>query len=420
MKNNYVLKGTFIDTKIIGKLRVQEGYAVCKDGKFIGIFKDVPVEYNNYELIDYSKYLIIPGMSDLHLHAPQYAYTGTAMDVQLLEWLDKYTYKEESKFENIDFAKDRYKYFIDDLLKTETTRASIFATIHTDATLVLMKEMEKSGLKGYVGKLAMNRNCPDYYREESTKKAIKETNRWLDNCDFKNVKPILTPRFTPNVTYDYMQELGIVAHKKHIPMQSHLDENLEEIEWVKNLCPNAKHYSDTYDRYGLFGKDCDTIMAHCIYCNDEENELIKKNNVMIAHCPTSNTNVIAGIAPAAYYLRNGYRIGLGSDVAGGHTLSLLDVMVYAVQVSKMRTLFKENIEKPLTIVEAFYMATVGGGSFFGNVGLFEEGYDFDAVVINDLDKDNSMIFNINERFEKMVYSKKRSIIAKFVSGEKLF
>lgn len=412
----FAVKGTFVDTPLIGTYRTRVGYAVVDNGVCLGVFSTLPTEYSNIDIKDYGNSLIIPGMSDLHLHAPQYSYCGTAMDVQLLEWLEKYTYPEEGRYGDIEYAKKGYANFVKDLKNTTTTRAVIFATIHNDATLELMKQLDEAGFVAYVGKLNMNRNAPDYYCEKSVEQGMKDTRAWIEKCNFKNVKPIITPRFTPSVTDDYMCELGKLARETGLGMQSHLNENRDEIKWVKALCPDSKHYSDTYDRYGLFGGECPTVMAHCIYCTKEEDELIKKNGVYIAHCPTSNENVLAGIAPAGYYLRNGYHIGLGSDVAGGHTLSLLDVMVTSVQVSKLRSLYVDNSIRPLSMAEAFYMATVGGGSFFGKVGLFEKGYEFDAVVIDDANPDNPMEFAIEERIERLAYLGCGNIIHKYIKG----
>ena len=415
--NVFAVKGIFIDTPSICSFRVRQGYAVIKGDKCLGVFSSLPGEYSGINVEDYGNALIIPGMTDLHLHAPQYSYCGTAMDVQLLEWLSKYTYPEEAKYNDFEYAKKGYSNFVKDLKNTTTTRAVIFATIHTEATLELMRQLDEAGFVAYVGKLNMNRNAPDYYVERSTDEGMAETRRWINACNFKNVKPIITPRFTPSVTDDYMLELGKLAKEKGLGMQSHLNENTDEIAWVKSLCPDAKNYSDTYDRYGLFGKECPTVMAHCIYCTAEENKLIKDNGVYIAHCPTSNENVIAGISPAAYYLRNGYHIGLGSDVAGGHTLSLLDVMASSVQVSKIRNLYLDKSIKPLNMAEAFYMATVGGGSFFGNVGLFEEGYDFDAVVLDDSNKGNPREFTPEERVERLAYLSCGRILRKYIKGK---
>ena len=216
--------------------------------------------------------------------------------------------------------------FVDDLAKTATTRAAIFATSHTDATLLLMDLLEKKKICTYVGKVGMDRNCPDYYIEKNGK---EETTRFVEECqkrNYKFVKPIITPRFTISCTDEYMEFMGQIAKKYNIPAQSHLSENDNEIEFVKQLRPNDKFYGESYDKCGLFGKEVKTIMAHCVHCPKEEEDLIKKNGVYIAHCPTSNSDVICGICPAGRYLRQGYNIGLGSDISGGHTLDLFEVM----------------------------------------------------------------------------------------------
>lgn len=203
-----------------------------------------------------------------------------------------------------------------------------------------------------------------------------------------------------------------------MPAQSHLNENLSEIEWVKALCPDKRDYCDTYDAYGLLG-DVPTVMAHCIYGTEREKQLLKDKRVMIAHCPTSNSNVIAGLCPAAAYLRGGWEIGLGSDVAGGHTLNLFEVMVYTVQVSKMKWMLEGQKDHPLSMAEAFYMATAGGGRFFGKVGLFEPGYAFDALVLDESKLASPRSFNPAERLERYAYQGNGLLKAKYVDGRRM-
>lgn len=422
MNTCFALKGTILDTPTPSALRCREGFLVCQDGKCAGVFAALPEKYAGVPVADCGDSLILPGMSDLHLHASQYSYCGTAMDLELLDWLQNYTYPEEAHYRDMEHARAYYGYFTRDLLHTATTRASIFATIHTEATLELMRQLHEAGMGAYVGKLSMDRNCPDFYSELTAENGIAETRRWLDLCreaGFERVHPILTPRFTPSTSDAYMKGLGELAAEHGVPMQSHLSENLSEIEWVKSLCPDAKNYADTYARFGLFGGSCKTTMAHCIYCPEEEDRMIKEGGVFISHCPTSNENVIAGISPAARYLRGGYRIGLGSDVAGGHTLDLFAVMAAAVQVSKLRWRYVDQSEKPLTMLEALYMATAGGGAFFGKVGLFEEGYAFDAVVIDDSATKNLRDFTPAERIERCAYLGKSRVSAKYVDGRKV-
>ena len=149
----------------------------------------------------------------------------------------------------------------------------------------------------------MDRNCPDTLKENSDE-SIKNTLQWIQNCSekYKFVKPIITPRFVPSCTSYLMNELGNIAIKDTIPVQSHISENLSEIQWVKELHPECKNYGDVYDKFNLFGQT-KTIMAHCVHLTEEEINTIKKNKVLIAHCPTSNVNLSSGIAPISKLLR---------------------------------------------------------------------------------------------------------------------
>jgi len=415
--SKFVIKGTFIDTITKDELRIRKGYILVENGIIKSFSEQNPDE--TLRIFDYSNKLIIPGLIDLHMHAPQYSFCGTGMDLELLDWLNTYTFPEESKYKDLDYAKKNYEIFVNDLAKTGTTRAAIFATLHSDSTLLLMDLLEKKKIVAYVGKVAMDRNSPDYYIE---KDGEKETNYFLEECMKRNyefVKPIITPRFTPSVSDSYMENLGKLAKKYNLPAQSHLSENLKEIEWVKNLRKNDSFYGESYDKNGLFGKEIKTIMAHCVHCPKEESELIKKNGVYIAHCPTSNSNLTSGICPAAKYLREGYNIGLGTDVAGGHTLDLFEVMRHTIEMSKMRFRYIDCEEKALTLSEIVYMATNKGGSFFGKVGAFEENYEFDAIVLDESMIKNGKEFNESERLERFIYNKNGNIEAKFIRGNKI-
>ena len=218
-----------------------------------------------------------------------------------------------------------------------------------------------------------------------------------------------------------MEKLGELAKKHKLSAQSHLSENKDEIKWVAKLCPDAKSYGDAYDKFGLFGKDTKTIMAHCVYSVDEEVNLIKENGVFIAHCPASNTNISSGIAPVRNYLDKGLKIGLGSDVAGGHTESLFRTISDTIQVSKLYYRLLDDTAKPVTFNEAFYLATKGGGEFFGKVGSFEDGFEFDAVVIDDSVLPHPQELSVKERLERSVYlnADLLGVKAKFVRGKKI-
>ena len=401
----------------------EDGYLVTDDDKVIGVYSSLPKEYQKELIEDYKGKLIIPGLIDLHVHAPQYTYRGLGMDLELIEWLNVNTFPEESKYKDNEYALKAYSIFTDDLLHSSTTRACIFATVHKEATLLLMDKLEETKLITKVGKVNMDRNCPDYIKESSVNSYL-DTLSWVEECNNRNysfTSPILTPRFIPSCTDEILDKLKEIQVKYHLPVQSHLSENLSEIEWVKELCPSARNYGEAYALHALFGgEDCPTLMAHCIYSNDEELALMKKNGVYIVHCPESNINVRSGIAPIRKYLDEGFNVGLGSDIAAGTTLNMFKAVEETIKASKMRWRILDQNYKWLSEQEGFYLATKGGGKFFGKVGSFEKDYEFDAVVIDDSRIRHANKLSLKNRIITAIYlSDERDIVAKYVKGNKV-
>lgn len=424
MTKTYALKGNIIYSKNQNELNFFENsYLICQDGKSMGVFEKLDEKYKDIEVIDFGEKIICPGLVDLHIHAPQYNFRGMGMDLELLDWLNTYTFPSEAKFKDEDYAKRSYQRFVDYLKYGPNTRHVIFASLHVKSTQILMDLMEESKMVSFVGKVNMDRNGGVDLEEKDADESEKATLDWLESIKgkYKNTYPILTPRFIPSCTDELLEKLRKIKDEYNLPIQSHLSENLGEIEWVKELVPKAKFYGDAYNIFDLFGKNNKTVMAHCVYSNDDEQDLIKENKVFIAHCPDSNTNLTSGIAPAGKYLREGQKTGLGSDVAGGTHASIFKAMADAIKVSKLRYRLVDEKIKPLSLEEAFYMATLGGGEFFGKVGSFEKGYEFDAIVIDDeklLEEDK---FNLKQRLERIVYlSKDEDIVSKFVRGNKIF
>ena len=369
-----LLKGNFIYSIDKNDIEIKENqYLLVKDGKVEGFYNEVPSIAKDVKVEDYKDNIIIPGLSDLHVHAPQYAFRGMGMDMQLLDWLNTYAFKEEGKYKNLEYAKKQYSKFVDDVKNSATTRLSIFATLHKDATIMLMDLLEDAGVKAYVGKVNMDRNSPEFLSED-TIESKEDTIEWLEQIKdrYKNIKPILTPRFIPSCTDKLMDEIQNINKKYKLPIQSHLSENTSEIDWVADLHPDTNNYAEAYDKYNLFGKENKTIMAHCVHCPDDELNLIKQNNVPVAQCPQSNANLTSGIAPIKKMLDMGIDVGLGSDIAAGSSLSIFRAMSDAVQVSKLREAMTGEKNQILTLSEVFYLGTKGGGKFFGNVGSFEK------------------------------------------------
>jgi guanine deaminase len=419
-----ILKGNICYSEAPDKLRIVEnGYLVCSENQVLGVYREFPEDYLYFNINDYGDYLIIPGLCDLHTHAPQYSFRGLGTDLELLDWLGRYTYPEESKFAQLDYAAKAYNTFANAIKHSATTRACIFATLHTPATVYLMEKLEQAGIVSMVGKVNMDRNCPAILRQADADSAYNSTRSWIRSTidKFDNTSPIITPRFIPTCTDELMRNLKLLQEEFSLPVQSHLSESTGEVAWVRDLCPQCKTYSGAYEHFGLFGGDgVPTVMAHCVWCDDSEIELIKKNNVFVAHCPQSNTNLASGIAPVRKYINNGINVGLGSDVAGGCHLSIFRAMSDAMQVSNLYCRLVDEECKPLTIEEAFFLATRGGGSFFGNVGSFEKGFEFDAVVIDDSKLLTSNPLSVRERLARVIYCSDDSFIrAKYVRGKQV-
>ena len=390
---------------------LENGYVAVEDGRVVGVSADLSSLGCDEQMVtDFGDCLLIPAMNDMHVHAPQYRNQGIAMDLELLPWLQNYTFPEEKKYADKAYAERMYRRFIRDLWRFGTMRSCVFATIHTDSTRLLMNLFQKAGMGAMVGKVAMNRNCPPELIEtveemvEGNEALIKEFPQHSSRSTHLSplVRPIITPRFVPSCTPEMLQACGNLAAKYQLPVQSHLSENMAEIQWVHTLERESTSYGDAYNRYGLFGQT-PTIMAHCVWTAGEELELMKRNKVMVAHCPTSNLNIASG---------------LGSDISGGHDLNIVRMMVYAIQVSKMH--YQQNKDhRFLTLSEVFWLATKSAGSFFGQVGSFEPGYEFDALVIDDRDLNHDN-YSLLHRLERYIYlGDDRQIMHRFCRGEEI-
>lgn len=419
-----ILKGDICYSLTKEELSVTEGgYLVCREGISQGVFGVLPEEYQGLPVKDYQNMLVVPGMADLHIHAPQYTFRGLGMDLELLEWLKTHTFPEESKYQEMEYAQKAYRIFVEDLKGSATTRAVVFGTIHSPATEFLMEELDCSGLKTYVGRVSMDQNCADNLREEDAKTAIAEEESWLRKVSGKyhNSKPILTPRFAPTCSEELLEGLGRLQQEQQLPVQSHLSENLSEIDWVKELFPWSSCYGDVYDRFHLFGGNAKTVMAHCVHSSEEEVQLMKERGVYIAHCPQSNLNLASGIAPVRRYLEEGISLGLGTDMAGGANMSMFRCMADAIGMSKLHWRLADQASKPLTMEETFYLATKGGGSFFGKVGSFEAGYELDALVLDDSGIRSASRLSPRERLERYLYLAEEGgrLAAKYVAGKEI-
>ena len=279
-----------------------------------------------------------------------------------------------------------------------TTAAAYYATTHPDATLILAEICLQYGQRALVGKVCMDINTPEYYREtveeslESQEKVTKGI-RKLDP-EFRLIKPVITPRFAVSCTEKLMEALGDYAKKNtDIPIQTHISENIAETEFVKQLFPWSESYANVYDKFGLLNDR--TILAHCVYLTDHEIELVRERGAGISHCANSNTSLSSGEAPVIKYLSKGLKIGLGTDCSGGYSVSILDSVRAASNVSRHLQMRDPTKSSQLDLSQLLYMATAGGAKVMGleeTIGDFSVGKEFDALLV---DLDDSVGGNVD-------------------------
>lgn len=415
-----ILKGHIVQTPSFDALDIAENaFLVTENGKTVGIFNALPDRFGDGEIVDCGDRLIMPSFADTHFHAPQYPMLGMGMDLPLLDWLNTYTFKTEYEFKDKDFAREVYKRLAAELIANGTTRVCVFSSLHREATIVLFEEFEKAGLTGYAGKVNMDRNSGELLTE-TTEESEKETLRWLDEIsDFRRIKPVLTPRFTPTCSDRLMAFLGRLAKERDLPVQSHLSENTSEIAWVRELHPDCSQYWESYAKFGLFNDK--TMMAHCVYSDERERKALKDNGVWVSHCPDSNVNLISGTAPVRRMIDDGVKVTLGSDIAGGAQLEMYRVVTAAIRASKIKRIETDWNDAFLTVAEAFWLGTAAAAPFFGAKGGFAVGEPLHAIVVDDASlPPPARRLSVIERFERLPYlMTKDNIVAVYSDGKKV-
>lgn len=413
-----ILKGHIIYTLSKERFEVHENSYIVYDGELVeGVYESLPEELAQHEVTDYGDAIIIPSFIDLHIHAPQYMQIGLGLNLELIDWLDQYTFMLESRFADVEYGRKVYPHFVDALYNHGSLRSCIYGTIHDESTRYLVEALEEKGLSAYVGKVNMDRHAPDSLIQ-TTVKSLHETREFIEEfIDGSMVKPIITPRFAPSCTEELLMGLGELAKEYHVPVQSHLAENKSEVEWVKELFPGSKNYSDVYIGTGLYGQE-KTLMAHSIFLEEEEIRMAIDSDVYLIHCPNSNLNLSSGIMPLTQFLDRGLTIGFGSDVGAGHEIGMNKTISAAIECSKVRHMMNKE-ERILSEPEAFYLATNVNGSFFGNVGTFKKGYKFDALIIKDTDPLMTTLTPL-EQLQRFLYcGGPESILARYLEGVRI-
>ncbi|WP_319467062.1 guanine deaminase [uncultured Trichococcus sp.] len=402
-----VFRGTAFTSRSLQEVSALEDCLFCLDAEGVirRIQKPQDADYGTilatygetekfHELAEGQYFL--PGFIDLHIHAPQWAQAGTAMDIPLHDWLDTYTFPLESKFSDLDFARKVYQDLVTTLLANGTTTALYFATVHKEASYLLAQICADKGQRGLVGKVVMDDKSenPEYYRDESTEAALADTESFiqlvqeLDKTTKQGVYPVVTPRFIPSCTDEALAGLGKLAKKYGTHIQSHCSES----DWEHNYVLERMHKSDTFALNELGLLQDKAVMAHAVFLSDADADLFAETGTAIAHCPISNVFFSNGILPAARFTQKGIDIGLGTDISGGFSPSLFDNIRQAVIASRM---LEEGVDPSLaaperglphsriTANEAFYYATAGGGESLSlPIGRLEENYVWDVQVID--------------------------------------
>ena len=395
-----------------------DSYIAIEEGKVKGIYSAVPEKYRDLPVEDYGDDVIIPAFSDLHVHAPQYPQRGLAMDCLLYDWLNSYTFPLEARYADMNFAQKVYDAFVQDMIDQGTMHAVIFGSIHSQATGYLLEKLEEKGILGYVGKVCMDMASPDYLCE-NTDESLRETEEFL--CRYSNNKyahPILTPRFAPTCSWELLTGLGQLAQKHHVGVQTHLVESLWEKGEANRLYPQCGSDTGIYEKAGMLGHG-PFVGAHFIFPSPQDIEIMKQYNGYAVQCPDATVNVIAGIMRTHYLSDEGVNLGIGSDVAGGHSLGIYSQIARAVQLSKIKTFYEPDGNQAISFAEAFWMGTRQGGSLFGKVGSLEKGYDFDALVIADV-ADDFMELSPCQKVERFCcFGNKTNICARYLRGRKI-
>ncbi|UOQ48659.1 guanine deaminase [Gracilibacillus caseinilyticus] len=387
-----------------------------------------------FHQLQYGEYLL-PGFVDLHIHAPQWAQAGTALDLPLNDWLHTYTFPLEAKFSDMAFAEKVYDDLVNTLLANGTTTGLYFATVHKESSFRLAEICAEKGQRGLIGKVVADdpEQNPDYYRDLDAETALSETEAFILEVKelAKNVKqgvyPVVTPRFIPSCSDEALKGLGELAEKYNTHIQSHCSESDWEHSYVKERFD--KNDAFALNDFGLLREK--SVMAHCNFLEDDDVALFAETGTAIGHCPLSNAYFANSVIPISHLHAKGVDVGLGTDISAGATPSIYDNAKQAVVSSRM---LEDGVDTSLppakrgvadsriTINEAFYFATAGGGESLSlPIGRIDAGYAWDVQIVNTaklpIFDESEPLYDI---FQKILYLVKAENIKEvWVQGEKV-
>ncbi len=340
--------------------------------------------------------VLIPGLVDLHVHAPQWPQLGQRLDLPLEQWLQRYTFPLEARYADLDFAAEVYPVLVNALLAQGTTTAVYYATIHVEASVLLAQTCLAKGQRALVGRVAMDHpaECPDWYRDASAEAGVADTRRFiaavqaLPGAETGLVRPAITPRFIPACTDALLKGLGALAAETGCHVQTHVSESDWEHDHVLARCGASDAAS--LDAVGLLTRR--SVLAHGVFLSGSDLDLLAARGAGVAHCPLSNVYFSDAVLPVRKVFAHEVNIGLGTDISGGANASMLNSARHAVIASRtlesgvdpdLPRAVRRRDGARITAAEAFWLATAGGGLVLDTaIGLFKPGYAFDAVVID--------------------------------------
>ncbi len=405
-----LFKGRIISFKSEEKaVDIPNGYIIVDDnGKIIEVGQG-KIPSGEFEVYDFSGLIILPGFFDIHVHLPQFDQRAR-WGKNLLEWLEHYIFPAELKFAREEVARDTARRFFSALVQNGTTTAVVYSSAHRRATEIAFEEARKVGMRAVIGQVLMDRNAP-LEMLTTPQKARKDieavASQWHGYDD--RLFYVVTPRFAISCSMELMKTAAEIARNNGLYIQSHLSEQVPEIDFVRELFPELPHYTGVYEEAGLLGEK--TIMAHAIHLSDDELKLLHDSGTKIAHCPSSNFFLHSGVMDMERIEGAGLAVGVGSDVAGGPFINMLQVL---------RDVYYANRMSP---VKAFYHLTKGGARALGwdsKVGAIEPGKEADLTVINPYPVANSDDEMMDLLAKLMFLGDDRNIVATFVRGEKLW
>ena len=344
--------------------------------EMVGDAATLHASHPNANVVEYSDKLILPGFVDAHVHYPQ---TGiiASWGKRLIDWLNTYTFPEEMRFGDPDYAADVAGRYLDLTLANGTTTVCSYATIHPTSVDAIFEAAAARGQRVVAGKTCMDRNAPDGLRD-TAQSAFDDSKALIDKWHGQGrAHYAITPRFSPTSTVEQLNALGALwAEHPEVLMQTHLSEQVDEIEWVKGLYPDARDYLDTYEAHGLLGAR--GIYGHSIHMEPREMDRLSEVGGAVVHCPTSNTFIGSGLFDLAAMKAHSIPVGLATDTGGGSSFSMLRTMAAAYEVAQLRGI-------AVHASQLLWLATAGSARSMhlqDNIGSLRAGNDADICVLD--------------------------------------